>query len=753
MRLFEGSKASETVTENIFREFYSANLFVEKSAIPNRCGFKSKNKTSNKGFPDFYLDMESFSIIVEAKALKHSAAEDEVQFYMNNNNLNTGSLGIAISGQELSQLKVSYFYKESPDSDTAKLNVKDKLLSLDNLNQLFIQKSRGGVVSEEELTTTLKYLNEEFHREGKVRNTDRSLFFSGILIALRNNNFRNRYKSTLAPTEEDLSTTDTTILEAHYLNKDLLDAIETELKKKVNNLSKEYNWRNEFSFISNIDYHLNDYINLISLIEDKIFIPFVNEEKLDILGKAYKVFLSRSGGAENKNIILTPDHIKSLMVKLARLDKDDVVIDTCMGSGGFLMESLEILTSLAQDDPEKQEYIKNHQLIGFENDSVLFALACSNMFLHGDGRSNLMYRSSLLSDKSEGIVNNKDEILRKKIKDKKPTKCIINPPYEKSSPIEFTNQAIDYLEQNGKLIIIMPTPTLKKHQGGLTEKILQKAKLDFVIKMPPNLFGEQGRTVNTSIFGFTKTKHNHNDDVLFYNLEDDGFVAIQHKGRIDISNRWNDIENDVIDVIQNGREIPGVSVKKKIYKNSILNSLGYSSSPEVADRLMVRFGDIFDISPKGKLASQKNDPSGQYDFITASDEWKKHSEYEYDEEALVYVLSSSGSLGKSHYVNGKFTPSNLCVVLRQKSDRYPLNLKFYNWYLEVIRKQLVTDLADGTSKLTIDGRNLLPDYYIEYFPIEQQDKFVQENVIPYEELKDKLKDEKSRLKDKMISLI
>ncbi len=625
-------------------------------------------------------------------------------------------------------------------------------MGLKNPHKLIL---RGEIVSETELTSILKQLNETFHAGGKVRDTDRSLFFSGILIALRNNNFRNQYKHTTAPDVEDTATTDATILEAHNLNKSLLDAIETELKRKVNNLSKEFNWRDRFSFISNIDYHLKEYINLISLIENKIFVPFINNEKLDILGKAYKILLSRSGQAENKNIILTPDHIKSLMVKLARLNVDDVVIDTCMGSGGFLMEALEILSSLAQDDLEKQDYIRQNQLIGFENDSVLFALACSNMFLHGDGRSNLMFRSSLLSDTSQAIVNNRDAILLEKIREKKPTKCIINPPYEKTSPIDFTKQAIEYLEPNGKLIIIMPTPTLRKYQevDGKTEEILRMAKLDFVIKMPFNLFTEQGRSVNTSIFGFTKTKHNENDEVLFYNLEEDGFESIQHKGRVDVANRWNDIENQIIDAIQNSREIKGISEKRKIYKNSVLNCSGYIELEENTSKTLVKFSDIFEISPKGSLASTKNDPSGKYDFITASDEWKKHSSYDYDKEALVYALYAAGSLGKSQYVNGKFTPSNLCVVLTQKNEKYPVNLKFYNWYLEAIRKQLVSDLADGTSKLTIPRDDLLPDYYIEYFPIEEQDRFVEKYIVPYEKLQQRLKLEEEKLKDEMSSLI
>jgi len=184
-------KISETTTENIFRDFYEPNTFVEKSAIPSMYGFQSKRGTDYKGYPDFFLNNHSFAIVVEAKALKHSAAENEVKWYMENNKIQSGIIGIAISGQELSQIKVTYYYKESPQSDILQFHIKDKLLTLKNLETLFIQKSKGEIVTESELTNILKQLNETFHAEGKVRDTDRSLFFSGILIALRNNNFRN----------------------------------------------------------------------------------------------------------------------------------------------------------------------------------------------------------------------------------------------------------------------------------------------------------------------------------------------------------------------------------------------------------------------------------------------------------------------------------------------------------------------------------------------------------------------------------
>lgn len=572
------SVVSETITENIFRDFYRNDKFIEKSGIPKSYGFVSKNKTGNKGYPDFFLDdtERDFIIIVEAKALKHSDAEEEVRWYMENNTINKTIVGIAVSGQEINQIKVSYYYKIRGEKEIVKFQVKDKLLSVDNIEKALQKRVNGETISDEELIKVIKELNKKFNLNNRVRSTDRSLFFSGLIIALTNNNFRQTFEAIEAPSEEEVAKIDATILEAYNLNEAILTAIEKQISIKVNNLSKEYVWKDKFSFIRNIDYSLGEYKEIIKTIRDKVYIPFKNEEKQDILGKAYKIFLARGGKAEDKNIILTPDHIKELMVKLARLTVDDVVLDTCMGSGGFLMEAMEVITHMLKDDEQRINNVYEKQLIGFEIDSVLFALACSNMYLHGDGRSNLLYRSSLLHSDSNGtIVNNKDQVLYKYIKELKPTKCIINPPYELDSPIKFTEQALKYIEDNGKLIIIMPTPTLNKHKSDLTQGILEIAKLDFVIKMPYNLFNEQGRTVNTSIFGFTKTPHQPNDEVLFVNMKEDGFESIQHKGRVDVNNIWNDLENKILDIVNNSKEEKGISKKKKFIRELVVTNLNY----------------------------------------------------------------------------------------------------------------------------------------------------------------------------------
>lgn len=738
------AETSESVTENIFRHFYGNHTFVEKASISSRYGFTSKSGTDYRGYPDFLKELDDYVIVVEAKALKQSQAESEIKHYMMNNNIvNKDIIGIAISGQHLNQIKTTYYYKIRDSDEIGVIEVKDKLLSLENLDKAFNHKKHGDTITDEDFILIIKELNEKFHKDNKVRNTDRSLFFSGLMIALTNTTFRNTYRNIEAPSKEEVSTVNATVLESNNLNEAVVNAISSQLSSKINNLSKKFNWRDKFSFIKNVDYSLNEYKTIIEFIEQRIYQPFANEEKQDILGKAYKVFLSRSGKAEDKNIILTPDHIKRAMVKLARLNVDDVVVDTCMGSGGFLMESMEVMTTLAKDDVEKVDNIQENQLIGMEIDSVLFALACSNMFLHGDGKSNLLYRSSLLdSDQNGKVINSSDEDLLNYVRSLKPTKSIINPPYEGDNSIDFTLQAIEYLEPNGKLVIIMPTPTLTKHvEDGRTQRLLDRAKLDYVIKMPMDLFNEQKRTVNTSIFGFTKTPHDVDDEVLFYRLKDDGYESVQHKGRVDLHNQWNDLENQLLDAVNNYREIEKVSVKKKIYKKEDDDS--YSLIPsgvsihEQSDN-MVKMKTLFDfdkdIYKKDKLQSTKNDPAGEYDFITASDEWKQHTSYTHDTEALVYAVSASGSLGKSQYVNGKFIPSDLCIVLTENENSgLEINMEFYNVYLNTIREQIYDDLADGTSKLTLKEPDL-KEYYIEYFPIDVQNEFCEKYVKPYKEM-------------------
>ena len=215
------TNVSESITENIFRDFYGTNTFIEKTAIPNYYGFKSKKGTTYKGYPDFFLDNENndFVIIVEAKAIEHSSAEAEIKFYIENNSIeNKDIIGIAISGQDISQVKITYYIKLQSEEKINKLNVADVMFPLSVIQNKYKKYKNGETISDEDLIKTIKELNEKFHQGNKIRDTQRSLFFSGIMIALTNANFRSTYKHILEPKVEEIITTSTKVLKAHNMN-------------------------------------------------------------------------------------------------------------------------------------------------------------------------------------------------------------------------------------------------------------------------------------------------------------------------------------------------------------------------------------------------------------------------------------------------------------------------------------------------------------------------------------------------------
>ena len=132
----------------------------------------------------------------------------------------------------------------------------------------------------------------------------------------------------------------------------------------------------------------------------------------------------------------------------------------------------------------------------------------------------------------------------------------------------------------------------------------------------------------------------------------------------------------------------------------------------------VKIGEIFKIE-KGSLQSSKCIP-GKYDFITAASEWKTHESYSHECEAIVYAVAASGSLGRAHYVNGKFIASDLCFVLTEKNkEKYPINFLFYQLVFEVLRDEIVSKTKTGTSKESINQKNF-SNYEIPYIPYDYQ---------------------------------
>jgi type I restriction enzyme S subunit len=133
---------------------------------------------------------------------------------------------------------------------------------------------------------------------------------------------------------------------------------------------------------------------------------------------------------------------------------------------------------------------------------------------------------------------------------------------------------------------------------------------------------------------------------------------------------------------------------------------------------LMRIDDLFHFE-KGILQSSKC-TEGEFDFITASSEWKTHNEYTHNCEALIFAAAASGSLGRTHYVNGKFISSDLCFIITAKDPKkFPIDLKFYHMIFNEFKNDIVNSTKAGTSKEAI-GMKAFGNYKLPYFDIDKQ---------------------------------
>jgi len=137
-----------------------------------------------------------------------------------------------------------------------------------------------------------------------------------------------------------------------------------------------------------------------------------------------------------------------------------------------------------------------------------------------------------------------------------------------------------------------------------------------------------------------------------------------------------------------------------------------------------KISEIFNIE-KGNLQSTKA-IDWKYNFITASEQWSKHESYKYDWEALIFVMWASWSLWRTHYVNWKFIASDLCFILTPK-EWEKVNLKFYYYYFNKIRKNIVKALVKWWAKLTI-WKNDFSKFKIIYPQYEEQLEFAKQII-------------------------
>ena len=283
---------------------------------------------------------------------------------------------------------------------------------------------------------------------------------------------------------------------------------------------------------------IDDFIECVTKISDNINSDFWQGE--DVMAIFFNEF-NRYKGKSDQGQVFTPDHITSLMYRLIHVEKNDIVLDAACGSGAFLVKAMcNMIKDAGGNNTEKAKEIKHHQLYGIEIDKKIFALACANMLIHKDGKTNLENLDSSTPEAGKWIAS------------KGITKVLMNPPFEsKYKCLDIVQNVLEHVTPNTLCAFIMPDKKLEKDRKG--KKLLKKHTLLRIIKLPEKIF-DAG--VTTSVFVFQAQKPQNDKEIFACYIEDDGLETVKNQGRQDIRDRWQAIEDQWIEITekQSGNE-------------------------------------------------------------------------------------------------------------------------------------------------------------------------------------------------------
>lgn len=496
----------------------------------NQLGFKGK---SDK--PDgWYLprDKGKVAIVLETKAegvdISKKACTDELLKNISIVATKYASVvGILYNGDEVRVFKnAEEFTGSSP-----KLEHKTYYLCLFTQNK--IDKQR--------IYTLTKRINDCLHFQFGIKNLyHRMIFTACTLVAKRYgaNIMQGMQFATLK--SEILSTLNKSLEESRKQNLklDLLCEVYRDIK-----MNSSTNQEALDGFIRNI-------IEISACVNS----DYWNGE--DVMGIFFNEF-NRYKRKSESGQIFTPDHITSFMYRLIDVKPTDYVLDAACGSGAFLVKAMcNMIKASGGVNTNQAKRIKAAQLYGIEFDREIFALACANMLIHKDGKTNLEQLDSCTAEACEWI------------RSKNITKVMMNPPYEnKNGCMKIVGNVLDNVPAGTLCAFILPDKKLEKASGW---KLLRCHTLKIIVKMPEDLFFNVG--VTTSIFVFEArrpqnvsepSKPQNGKSIVCYYIEEDGLITVKNQGRQDIKNRWQEKEDYWIKAIHDGED-PTYGTKKII---------------------------------------------------------------------------------------------------------------------------------------------------------------------------------------------
>lgn len=269
----------------------------------------------------------------------------------------------------------------------------------------------------------------------------------------------------------------------------------------------------------------------------------------DVFGDMYEYLLSKLSQARTLGSFRTPRHIIKFIVDVINPEKSETILDPACGTAGFLVAALQYIKDkytsedfkklgkypLDKLEPKEQEFLWKDTFTGFDSDSDMYKFGMMNLYLHQLEHPNIKRQNTLVD--TAGDRTKWDVILA-------------NPPFAgaidkesisedlqmgtRATEVLFVRYMIDHLSPNGRAGVIVPEGLLfaRNNANKKVREMLINAGLWCVVSLPAGIFNPYAG-VKTSIIFFDKTKLGKVKEILFLDIENDGFDLGATKRPID----------------------------------------------------------------------------------------------------------------------------------------------------------------------------------------------------------------------------
>ena len=308
----------------------------------------------------------------------------------------------------------------------------------------------------------------------------------------------------------------------------------------------------------------------------------------DFTGKLFNEMYGWLGFSQDKlnDVVLTPSYVATLLVKLARVNKNSYVWDFATGSAGLLVAAMNEMLNDAKNSitspnelTQKELTIKTEQLLGLELLSSVYMLAILNMILMGDGSSNILNQDSLKDFDGKYGFGKTDH--------KFPADAfVLNPPYSASgNGMNFVEKALNMMNKGYAAIIIQNSAGSGKAKE-YNRRILQKHTLIASIKMPMDLFIGKS-SVQTNIYVFKVNEKHHKDEMVkFIDFSNDGYARTNRKkasNNLKDADRAKERYEELVELVRFGKSKLNIFTENEYFENKIdpLNGSDWNQSAPI----------------------------------------------------------------------------------------------------------------------------------------------------------------------------